>query len=34
MILKSGVSLIFEKEIKENKMILIGFECSIFDETI
>lgn len=34
MILKSGVSLIFEKESKENKMILIGFECSIFNETI
>ena len=34
MILKSGVSLIFEKESKENKMILIGFECSIFNEMI
>ena len=34
MILKSGVSLIFEKESKENKMILIGFECLIFNETI
>ena len=34
MILKSGVSLNFEKESKENKMILIDFECSIFNETI
>ncbi len=34
MIIKSGVSLIFEKEIKENKIILIGFECSLFNETI
>ena len=34
MILKSDVSLIFEKESEENKTILIGFECSIFNETI
>ena len=34
MILKSGVSTYFEKESKENKMILIDFECSIFNETI
>ncbi|MBF0715674.1 hypothetical protein [Gemelliphila palaticanis] len=34
IILKSGVILIFEKESKENKMILIGFECSIFNEPI
>ena len=34
MILKSGVSLIFEKDSEENKMILTGFECSIFNETI